>query len=351
MGQAGMTMGQTVKSVLAVLLMFSSVLVSRTAPSPLPSRLETYLSSVIKLSPTERRRLTDGAIVTKLLEADASKEIAVFGAIWMDAPIARYLEALNDIEHLETGIGYRSTKRIGTPPAIGDFAAMHLSEDDVRDLRKCRVGSCDMKLDVAAITRFRNEIDWREPNAGAAADALFRRVALDYVAAYLESGNQRLPAYRDKSHPIGTGDEFRSMVEGMKEFTPFMPEMRPYLLGFPKVVLPDSSSFLYWQDTTFGLKPTLRISHVTVREGKEETVVASRMLWASHYFWTAIELRMLVPDPARGAGFWFVTVSRSRIDGLSGFTGAFVRWRVRSQVQSAVTAGLQLTKQKVERPR
>jgi len=36
------------------------------------------------------------------------------------------------------------------------------------------------------------------------------------------------------------------------------------------------------------------------------TVVASKMLYASHYFWTALELRVLLADPARGAGFWFV---------------------------------------------
>jgi hypothetical protein len=74
-----------------------------------------------------------------------------------------------------------------------------------------------------------------------------------------------------------------------------------------------------------GLKPTIRISHLTIREGPDDTMVASKMLYGSHYFWTALELRTLVPDPARGPGFWFVTVSRSRSDGLGGFTGMIVR--------------------------
>ena len=56
------------------------------------------------------------------------------------------------------------------------------------------------------------------------------------------------------------------------------------------------------------------------------------MIYASHYFLTGLELRVLMPDPTRGAGFWFVTVNRSRADGLSGFTGMFVRRRVRSEV-------------------
>lgn len=72
------------------------------------------------------------------------------------------------------------------------------------------------------------------------------------------------------------------------------------------------------------------------------------MLYASHYFWTALELRVLLPDPARNPGFWFITVNRSRSDGLSGFLGRIVRGRVRNEVQSGTLAALTATKTKLE---
>jgi hypothetical protein len=342
-----MTINRAVCGVLSWLVLPAGVVAWRAAPA-LPPRLDSYLSNVVKLSAAERKRLTDGAPVTKLLEADASKEVAVFGAIWIAAPIARYIEAVNDIERLESGAGYRITRRISARPVIEDFAAMHLPEDDVKDLRKCRVGSCDIKLDEPAIHRFQSEVNWRAADARGAADALMRRVALEYVTRYLEGGNGGLPVYRDKSRPTVVADEFRAMIGGVQEFQALMPDLRPYLLEYPRVTLPGASSFFYWQETVFGLKPTLRISHLTIREGKDQTVVTSKMLYASHYFWTAIELRTLLPDPSRGTGFWLITSNRSRSDGLSGFTGTFVRRRVRSQVQGATMAGLQLTKQRVE---
>ena len=57
---------------------------------------------------------------------------------------------------------------------------------------------------------------------------------------------------------------------------------------------------------------------------------------------------MLVPDPARGDGFWFVSVNRSRSDGLSGFTGSLIRGKVRGEAEKGMQAVLAITKTKLE---
>jgi hypothetical protein len=317
----------------------------------LPSRLEDYLRSTVRLTANEHGLLAAGQPVTKLLDADEKKEVAVFGAIWIGAPIRRYVEAVNDIETFEAGGGFKVTKRISSPPRLEDFSQLRLPAEDLDDLRECRVGDCAVKLGESALQRFHSEIDWKAPGGREAANALMRRLAYEYVTRYLEVGNDQLAVYRDRSRPTVTAQEFREMTDGMPELTTFMPNLRRYLLDYPKATLPEATSFLYWQETEFGLKPTIRISHLTIREGPDDTVVASKMLYASHYFWTGLELRALIPDRSRGTGFWLVTVSRSRSDGLSGFTGMFVRRRVRSEVRNASLAGLRSTKAKLERPR
>jgi hypothetical protein len=316
----------------------------------LPPRLETYLATFVRPTPAERKRLVDGAPITRLLDADKSKEVAVFGAIWINAPMRRYVEAVRDIEHFETGSAFPVTRRISSPPVLEDFAALHLPKDDVADLRTCRVGDCTLKLGEASVQRFRAEVDWKAPDVQAAADALMQRLAFEFVTGYLEGGNERLAVYRDHSKPTFVADEFRAMVDRMPQLTPGMPELRRYLLEYPRMTLPGSESFLYWQETRFGLKPTIRISHLTVLEGPDDIVVASKMLYASHYFWTGLELRVLLPDPARGSGFWFVTVNRSRSDGLGGLTGMVIRGRVRSEVEKGTLAVLAATKKRLEQP-
>ena len=74
------------------------------------------------------------------------------------------------------------------------------------------------------------------------------------------------------------------------------------------------------------------------------------MLYASHYFWSALELRVLVPDQTRGEGFWFVSMNRSRSDGLSGFVGSLIRGKVRGEAEKGMQAVLTVTKTNMERP-
>ena len=149
--------------------------------SGLPPRLERYLTNDVRLTVAERTHLTEGAPVTKLLPvSDENKELAVFGAVWINAPIRRYVDGLEHIESFERGGGFRITRRIGVPPRAEDFADLHLPEEDLRDLQTCRVGACEVKLSQQSLERFRADVDWKAPNVRAAADALMQRLALEY---------------------------------------------------------------------------------------------------------------------------------------------------------------------------
>jgi hypothetical protein len=318
------------------------------SPIRLPARLEGYLTNVVHTTSSERKLLLDGSPITKFLNVDPSREVSVFGAIWVNASPHRYVEAVKDIENFERGETFMITKRISAPPKVDDFADWQLPQEDLTDLKTCRIGKCELKLSGQTIEKLRAEVDWTKPTAKAAVESVLRQLAYGYVTGYLENGNSALAVYLDSAKPTVVATEFESMIDRMPTLTEYQPELWRYLRDFPKATFPDSTNFLYWQVTQFGLKPTMRISHLAIRESAEETVVASKMLYASHYFWTALELRVLVSDPSRGTGFWFVTVNSSRTDGLSGFFGRLIRSRIRREVQNGVLAYLTETKKKLE---
>ena len=171
----------------------SAVIMARQSePGRLPSSFADYLNRVVKMPAADQTKLRQGLPVTRLLDADPSTEVAIFGAVWVNAPIKRYVAVVKDIESFEKGDNFLVTKKISSPPQLEDFAQLTLPQEDFNDLRSCKVGSCEVKLGQAALTRLQREVDWSKPGAKADVDRTMRALALDYVNAYLEGGNARL---------------------------------------------------------------------------------------------------------------------------------------------------------------
>ena len=319
------------------------------AQPALPPALASFLTEEAHATPSEREALLAGNPLVKLLDADPSKEIAVLGAVWVNAPPRLYVEQVKNIEQFERGGGFRITKRISNPPSADDFAALTISDQDFEDLKDCKIGDC-----VAQARRGRRADAPRRSGLAQAHGA--KRTPLPFSAGWPFStstaiAKAAMPGWASiatGSIPPSSPTNSGSMIDRLPRLAAELPELTRYLLEYPNATLANSTDFLYWQETQFGLRPTVRISHLVIQDRPDQTVVASKMLYASHYFWTALELRVLLPDPARGPGFWLVTVNRSRSDGLSGFTGRVIRSRVRSEVEDGTRAALTATKTKLE---
>jgi hypothetical protein len=81
-----------------------------------------------------------------------------------------------------------------------------------------------------------------------------------------------------------------------------------------------------------------------MREGEDASIaIGGKMLYASHYFHTALELRFLVKDTARpnAIGFYLISLNRSRSDGLTGLFGGIVRRKAESEAQKALATALE----------
>jgi hypothetical protein len=79
--------------------------------------------------------------------------------------------------------------------------------------------------------------------------------------------------------------------------------------------------------------------------------IAIKQIYASHYFYSTLELRFLVDDaPSAAEGSSLVSITRSRSDGLTGLTGLFLRPIITRRSRDGVRNYLQHVKQQIERP-
>ena len=214
------------------------------AQSALPPALDSFLAEEAHASPSDREALLAGSPLIKLLDADPAKEVAVFGAIWVNAPSTSYVQQVKNIEQFERGGAFRITKRISDPPTADDFAALTIADEDFDDLKDCKLGDCVLKLGADAVQTLHAEVEWRKPTARADANAVFRRLAFQYVKGYREGGNARLGIHRDQEHPTFVANEFRLMIDRLPRLAAELPELRRYLLEYPNATLTNSTDFL-----------------------------------------------------------------------------------------------------------
>lgn len=307
--------------------------------------LEAVLRGSLGLQSAQIVAINRGEAVTVALPATLDREILVSGAVRIQAPAERTVSLLRDIDRLGPDPNVRQAKRISEPPRPDDFAAFALTDDDVAALRHCRPGACDVNLGprgFAALAR----VDWANSNAAEHVRALARQTAFDYLQAYRSGGNQALAVYTDRDRPLFVEQEFSDMVKRTSRLPEMLPELSAYLLGHPSTPRPSGTEdFYYWSEADFGLKPVFRINFVVMHQPAVANglryAIATKQLYANHYFHTALELRLVFEDVQQpGRAHYLLILSMARSDGLTGLFGGVVKSRVRTVSRAALQRSL-----------
>ena len=334
---------------------------SSTAPlllgllvQPAQSQLSAVFTE-LGLSTDQRTAIDAGRPVAKVLPWGKASEVFVFGAVYIDGSRATYLKLARDVTRLAGTPGYLGIGEIPENATTADLSGLTLSDDDIKALKSCKEGDCDVQLPTNAIRAFQQSVNWSAPDAKDQANALARSRVLDLVRAYRAGGNAALGVYRDKDHPAQVAEQFTTMVGRSAHLPEVLPELRAYLLNFPEAQLVNGESFFYWEKVDFGLKPTVRINHAVIYHQGEGTEAVSavviKQLYASHYFHTALDVSVCLHDTTRPErqGFYLLTLKSSEQDGLTGLKGSILRRIVVGKTQSSLEQALGAIKESVER--
>lgn len=317
-----------------------------------PPYLERLLTETLGFTTSQVAALRRGDAVTTTLPGGVDRELVMAGAIRIQAPMEATVDIVRDIERFESGARFLARKRLSEPPRLEDFSRFHLTSGDVAALRRCRPGRCDIKLDQDAFSDV-VAIDWAGADAAERATALVRRRALAYVEAYRQRGQDAAFVYRDREPPVVAAHEFADMVTRSAALGTLARDLMDVLLRYPGGRPPDADEIFYWSVSDLGLKPVFRVQHVVIRQlvasAPMRYVMATRLLYADHYFNTGLEVRALIDDPApAGGGHILVTLSLARLDGITGLLGRVARFKVRVASRDALATAMRATRDRAE---
>jgi hypothetical protein len=313
-----------------------------------------FFREYIGLNDGEINELRTGKAIAKVMESRTPNEVFVFGSVYVEAPPENYLKFALDIDALRKLPSYLAIRKFGEPPRLSDFQGFDLETDDIKNLKDCKPGHCDVQLPSDAMETFKRAVDWSAPDAAAQANRAGQQMAFQALQQYMQGGNTALGTYRDKDHPAAVAETFASLLSRSKALPTYLPDLNRFLLDYPKVKLDNVETEFYWEKVNFGLKPTLRIVQKIVYRGKSATeptyAVAEKQLYASHYFETALDLTVCVRDTQRPnqVGFYLITLKGSQQAGLTGFKGGIVRKVAVSKTRSSLERSLVSIKQKLE---
>jgi len=321
------------------------------APAPNPQLAELFRQ--VGLTPEQEAAIDAGRPLAKVLSWGGSSEVYAFGAVYIHGSPASFLSTARAVNKLAGTPGYLAIHELPAAPTAADLSAFTLDADDIKALKSCREGDCDIQLPATSIRAFRDAVNWSQPDAAAQANTLARGMIVALLREYRRGGNVALGEYRDKDRPALVKEQFETMVGRTAALPDVLPELRAYLVSFPTANLAGAESFYYWEKVDFGMKPTLRVNHAVIYHppgpGRDISVVAIKQLYASHYFHTALDVSVCVGS-AQGdrPGFYLLTLKASEQAGLTGVKGSILRKVAVEKMRSSLERGLAILKSSIE---
>ena len=104
----------------------------------------TCFPLALSLSMGDYARLNAGEALVELLPAE-SKEVAVRAVTRFDADPGHLIHWTRRVDELQKGRYLDAIGRFSDPPQLSDLEALSLDDDDLTDLRRCRLGKCGVK--------------------------------------------------------------------------------------------------------------------------------------------------------------------------------------------------------------
>jgi hypothetical protein len=315
------------------------------------AELQKILQEKAAFQDTDFAALERGETVVRLAPVQDKSEVAVSGLVSLRASADEFLRSYRESMTRKSNAAVLEIGSFGSTPALADLGELTLEAKDLEDLKECAVGECQVKLSAAMIERFRREVDWQAADYAVQATELFRRMLLEYVQDYRTRGDAALIQYHDKRDEVRLADEQQALARVSGYLNDVLAATQSARRSSELQLLED---MIVWSKIKFGLKPVIAINHIRIykrdREFGPQVLVASKQIYANHYFNSSLALTAFVTVAGQSPMSYMVYENRSRADGLEGPFAKIKRQVVESKAVEGLKGVLEHSRLRLEAP-
>src|SRR2546423_2544061 len=312
--------------------------------------LQQIFRDKAQLAESDLTALDQGETVIKLLPARDKREIAMGGAVRVQASAESFLQSFRDNMTRKSNPAILEIGSFGNPPSLDDLQGLTIESRDIEDLRQCVVGNCRLKLSAMMIDRLQKEIDWSAPDYPVHVTQLLKQMLVDYVRDYLARGDAALIQYDDKVEPISLADEQHELLASSSYHALANTNQDAKNLSNPGAS--EIDDVLVWSKIKFGLKPVIAVNHIMIYKSPKNTdaqiLIVSKQIYANHYFDSSLGLTAFINIPGPTPKTYLLYENRSRVDGLGGVFGKVKRGIIEDKAVSSLESILQRSQRSLD---
>ncbi len=321
---------------------------------PVPEAVQRVLTTVFGFTRADMGAVARGGAVVRALAIDDDREVSAAGVIRLYAPPEFYADQMRDIVRFKRHEAVQQIGVFGHPARAADLAALTLDGGDLRALRRCRPGSCDINLPEDAIAEAHRVIAWGTPAAVNDAQTWYRETLARMVRDYQARGASALMTYAGGARRVSMAAEFDALVSSPPALLEAFPPVRAYLDGYPRSRSAAVDDVIYWSKEEVGPKVVISVTHMAIARlpasfAPVVYVAASRQLYGSSLYEASLGITVLIADPDDGQRMYLVYANRSRVDAIGGLLGPIKRAVVRSRARATLDATLERARREIER--
>jgi len=105
-----------------------------------------FFRDYVGLKEDQIAAIRNGKAVAKVVESGTPDEVFVFGSVYVQSTPEKYLKLASDIDALRKLPSYLAIRKFSDPPQLSDLDGFTLEADDIKQLKNCEPGECDVQL-------------------------------------------------------------------------------------------------------------------------------------------------------------------------------------------------------------
>src|SRR5579863_1943012 len=140
-----------------------------------------FFRDYVGLKDDQIAAIRNGKAVAKVVESRTPDEVFVFVSVYVRSTPEKYLKLASDIDELRKLPSYLAIRKFNDPPQLSDLDGFTLEADDIKQLKNCEPGKCDVQLPTEAMDTFKRSVNWSAPDAANQANQLAQKMALEAI--------------------------------------------------------------------------------------------------------------------------------------------------------------------------